>query len=449
MTKGSPYRLLLGFTIPLFFGNLFQQMYSMVDTIVVGRFAGIEALAAVGATGGFVFMVTGFGQGLATGFAVPVSQKYGAKDTASMRKNYAMGLVLSLVVGLVISLIFALSSFTLLKIVRTPENIIGQANSYILVIYLGLTLIIYYNFFSAILRAVGDSKSPLIFLVISSILNIILDLFLVIVIPLGCMGVAIATVISQAVSAFLAYIYISLKYPIFKLSRSDWRINTGIMYNLLRIGIPGGIQFSVCAIGVIIVQAAINSFGSDLVAAYSVGAKIENLMTTIFPVLGMAISTFAGQNLGAMDIPRIKKGFKDVCVIAFFSSIIFTLLTYFSAEHIAYIFVDRNTTSPLIIEQATFYARTVSFFYIPLVSIFIFRTGCQGLGSGSIPMISSIVELVCRIITAFTLPALFGFMGVVISSPIAWIGGGIICPICYLIYMRRLEERIHKHNPSL
>ena len=293
MTVGSPLKLLLGFTIPLFLGNLFQQVYSMVDTIVVGRFVGVDALAALGSVGGFAFMVVGFSIGLGNGFAVIVSQAFGAKDERLMKKSFAMSLILSLIIGSIISIVFALFSKILLKLVNTPANILDMANDYIFVIYIGLLTNIYYNLFASILRAVGDSKSPVLFLVISSILNVILDLALVLIIPLGCTGVALATVISQGISAIICYFYINKKLPILRPEKAHFKLDSHLIVKLLRIGLPGAIQFSVCAIGVSIVQIAINSFGSDIVAAYSVGNKIENIVTQFFPALGMAISKYA------------------------------------------------------------------------------------------------------------------------------------------------------------
>ncbi len=442
MTKGSPYKLMIAFSIPLIFGNIFQQFYSMVDTIVVGRFVGVQALAAVGATSGFNFMVIGFAQGLTMGFSVIISQRYGAKDYANMKKAYAMGIYCALLCSLVISFFFTLFSKPLLELVKTPYDIIDDANTYISIIYIGLTAVIYYNLFSSVLRAVGDSKSPLIFLLIASVLNIVLDLVLVIAVPLGCAGVAIATVVSQLISAVSCYIYTTIKYPMFKLCRKDFKIDPFLCKRLLKIGLPGALQFSVCAIGVVIVQAAINNFGSDTVASYSVGVKIENVITVIYPVLGMAISTYAGQNLGAGNYNRIKSGFKASVILMIIATVITTLLANFLAEPLAYLFVDKQTTDPKIIEDCVFYVRTISYFFLFLGSIFVFRTGCQGLGSGTVPMISSISELVIRCITAFTLPDMLGYLGVVLASPLAWVAAGVICPVCYNILIKTIKKQL-------
>ena len=444
MTVGSPLKLLLGFTLPLFMGNLFQQVYATVDTIVVGRFVGVDALAALGAVGGFSFMVVGFSIGLGNGFAVIVSQAFGARDERLMKKSFAMSMILSLIIGLVISALFALFSRSLLVLISTPENILDMANDYISIIYIGLITNVFYNLFASVLRAVGDSKSPVLFLVISSVLNVILDLAFVLIIPLGCSGVALATVLSQGISAVICYFYINKKLPILRPSRNDYRIDYHLITKLLRIGLPGAIQFSVCAIGVIIVQIAINSFGSDIVAAYSVGNKIENLLSQFFPALGMAISTYAAQNLGAGNIRRIRVGFRLSFAILVAWSLIALLLAHFVTVPMSYVFLNAETTDASIIANAQLYTNTVVMFFIPLGMIFLFRTGSQGLGSGSIPMLSSAIELVVRSVAAFSLPVFLGYQGVCLSSPAAWIGAGFILPFCYLARMRKIEKHLLK-----
>ena len=444
MTRGSALRLILAFSIPLFFGNVFQQLYSMVDTIVVGRFVGVDALAAVGSTSGFSFMVVGFAQGLTAGFAVIVSQRYGARDFRMMRKAYAMSILCSVIWSVLIAVLFSVLSMPLLRLIDTPENIIRDANSYITIIYAGIGTAIFYNLFSSILRAVGDGRSPLYFLLLSSVLNIILDLFFVIIIPLGCAGVAIATIIAQGISAIASIIYIKRKFPIFRFEKGDWKPDFQLCIRLTRIGIPGAVQFSVCAVGVIIIQAAINGFGSDTVAAYSVGCKIENLVTQFFPAIGMGISTFASQNLGAGNYDRIRKGFRTSFMIMVAGAVITFCLSYFLANPLSLIFMDSSTTSPLIIDMSVQYVRTVSWFFIPLGMIFIFRTGSQGLGSGTIPLISSIAELVMRVIAAFTLPGILGYTGICFASPIAWCGAGFLIPFCYLYKMRKIESKARK-----
>ena len=449
MTKGSPLRLLLGFSFPLFIGNLFQQFYSMVDTIVVGRFVGVEALAALGAINGFSFMVIGFAQGLAQGFSVLISQRYGANDKDGMRNAYIQSIIAAGAISIIISTVFFSASKPLLKLINTPDNIIEMANTYISIIYACLFCSVFYNLFSSVLRAVGDSRSPVIFLLIASGLNIIMDLVFVVFFHWNVAGVAIATVLSQGISAFFSLIYINRNYKDFRPRKSDWYFDRKTCMKLLKIGLPGAFQFSVCAIGVIIVQAVLNKFGSNTIAAYSVGTKIESVMTQFFIALGMAMSTFAGQNLGALEISRIRKGFRTATLIAIVYSLIATAFAILFSRPLSYIFVDRSTVNPEVISEAVKYTITVSFFFIPLGFIFIYRTGCQGLGSGAIPMLSSIIELVLRCIGASILPSIFSdrYLGICLSSPLAWIGAGFILPFIYLAYMKKIENKVRQFNP--
>lgn len=441
MTSGSPIKLMIPFILPLFFGNVFQQIYSMVDTIIVGRFVSVEALAALGAVGGFSFMAVGFAQGLGTGFAVPVSQRYGAGDYKGMRKYYSMSILSSLFIGIIISVLFFVFSMPLLKLVNTPSNIIQMSNSYISVIYIGLLTAVYYNLFSAILRAVGDSRSPLLFLAVSASLNIFLDLLLVLASGWGCFGVGVATVIAQGISAVCSYIYINRKFEMFRLKKEDWKIDFKAIKRLISIGLPGAIQFSVCAVGVIIVQSVINPMGSNVVAAYSVGTKLENLYTQMFVAIGVGISTFAAQNLGAGNFLRIRKGFRASILLSAAWSLIALALAFFCSSALSNLFLGSDAL-PEVKENALLYVRITSYFFFPLSLIFVFRTGTQGLGSGAIPMISSITELVMRVITAFTLPRYLGYLGVCLASPVAWVGAAIILPICYLVKMRQIKKKL-------
>lgn len=446
MTIGKPFTLLMSFSIPLFFGNVFQQFYSMVDSIVVGRFVSVEALAAVGAVNGFSFMVVGFASGLAQGFSVMISQRYGAKDIDGMRKVYAQSILCALGITLIISVLFFFLSMPLLRLINTPDNIIGMANDYISIIYLFLITAVFYNLFSSVLRAVGDSKSPVLFLLLSSALNIVLDLFFVLVIPLAVKGVAIATVIAQGVSALVAWWYINKKFPVFRCKKSDWQLDRVICKNLLRIGLPGAIQFSITAIGVIIVQAVLNGFGSDTIAAYSVGTKIESLITQFFLALGMAISTFAGQNLGAGKIDRIKSGFVTATIMSIVYSLLAMAVAYLFTRPLCYIFVDKNSVNPVVIDEAVQYTTMICNFFVALGFIYVFRTGAQGLGSGKIPMANAIIELSLRIICSFTLPRWFGYVGICLASPAAWVCAGFTLPFLTARLYKRIKENYNQDS---
>lgn len=438
MTMGNPFILLTGFVLPIFVGNLFQQLYLMSDTIIVSRLLGVDALAAVGAVSPFSFMVVGFAQGLTMGFTAILSQRFGAGDHEGMRKVYAMSTLLSIVISFLLTLIFTFLSRPMLKIVNTPENILDMAVEYISIIYIFLIFQVLYNLYSGVLRSLGDSKSPLIFMIISAITNIILDIVAIAVFHMGVGGAALATVISQGISALLCYIYIKKRFTILKPSKEEMKFDKSLSKVLLRVGLPGAFQYSITAISCILVQASLNNFGSDSVAAYSVASKIENMVTQFYPALGIGISTYAGQNLGAGELKRVRKGFRVSVYMNIIYSILALLLCRFFASPMTMIFI-KGGSSETVIQESILYVHTMSLFFIPLGFIFIFRTGCQGLGSGKIPMLSAIIELVARTCTAFTLPYFFGFLGICLSNAVSWISAGFILPFVYLSFMKKLE----------
>lgn len=436
MSRGNPTRLILLFFLPLIGGNLFQQFYSMVDTIIVGRFLGVKALAAVGSTGGVTFFVLGFLVGLTAGFSAIISQKFGAKDANSMKKAVAMSILTAGAVSLVVSTLAVMLCKPLLVLLNTPHDIIDDAASYLTIIFIGIVATIYYNLLASILRALGDSKSPLYFLLIASVLNILGDLLAVLLFDMGIQGVALATVVSQSISAILCLFYIVRRYPSLHLSRSDWALQWPMIGNLLRIGIPSALQFSVCALGVMFVQAFINKMGSDTVAAFSVGIKIEQLATLPLGTLGIAMTTFAGQNLGAGRLDRVRQGVRSATLLVIiFSVVAFTLLLAFG-DNLARLFIDADNAA--VIEKVQTYLNITSFFYIPLGMIFVLRSTSQGMGSGLIPMLSSLQELAFRVLVALTLPTYLGYRGICLSSPIAWVAAALLLLFAYRIQIKRL-----------
>ena len=440
MTMGNPFLLLTGFVLPIFVGNLFQQLYLMSDTIIVSRLLGVDALAAVGAVSPFSFMVVGFAQGLTMGFTAILSQRFGAGDHEGMRKVYAMSTLLSVLISFLLSIVFTFLSRPMLKLVNTPDNILDMAVEYISIIYIFLIFQVLYNLYAGVLRSLGDSKSPLVFMIISAITNIILDIIAIAVFHMGVGGAALATVFSQGLSAILSFIYIKKKFTILTPSKEEKKYDRSLSKVLLKVGLPGAFQYSITAISCILVQASLNNFGSDSVAAYSVANKIENMVTQFYPALGIGISTFAGQNLGAGKLKRVRKGFRVSVYLNIAYSIFALIICQSFASPMSKLFIDSNTSSPVVIEESILYVTTMSLFFIPLGFIFIFRTGCQGLGSGKIPMISAIIELVARTCTAFSLPYFFGFLGICYSNAVSWISAGFILPIVYLAFMKKLER---------
>ncbi|MEG2788939.1 MAG: MATE family efflux transporter [Romboutsia sp.] len=423
MTTGNPVKLILYFSIPLLIGNIFQQFYSMVDTIIVGRFLGVKSLAAVGSTGSMTFLIIGFVLGLSSGFSVLVSQKFGANDEDGVKKAVASAVILSIVLSIIVTIISLLTVKPLLNLINTPADIIDDASSYITVIFAGTSATFFYNMISGILRSLGDSKTPLYFLVISSILNIALDLLFIVKFSMGVSGAAYATVVSQAVSGLLCLIYTSKKFPILKLEKRHFKIDTEYYKQHLKIGVPMALQFSITSIGAIVLQGAVNEFGSTIVAAHTAASKVEQLAMQPSVTFGVTMATYSAQNLGAGSIERIKEGVRKCTMINIIIGIIAGILLILFGEVFIKLFI--SDANPSIIAYAKQYLAIVSFFFIPLSLIFIYRNSLQGMGYTFIPMLAGVAELVARTVVAFTLPVLIGYAGICLAGPMAWIAAAI------------------------
>ncbi|WP_275373153.1 MATE family efflux transporter [Clostridium tertium] len=429
MTTGNPVKLILTFSIPLLIGNIFQQFYSMADTIIVGRFLGVKALAAVGSTGAMAFLVNGFVIGLTSGFAVLVSQKFGANDEEGVKKAYASSLVLSAIMTIIVTIISVASAKPLLELMNTPADIMDDSLAYIIVIYAGNIAIIFYNMFASILRALGDSKTPLYFLIIASILNIILDIVFIVNFSMGVAGAAYATIISQSISAILCAIYIIKRFPILRLKMSHWKVRKIFVKSQLRIGIPMALQFSITAAGAMVLQGALNNFGSKIIASYTAASKVQQLVMQPAVTFGVAMATYSGQNLGAGRIDRIKEGVKKCTIISIIVSIISTIVVILFGDTFTKLFMDGSDLE--VIEYARHYLNTVSIFYIPLGLIFIYRNTLQGIGDSFVPMMAGVAEMVARTVVAFTLPSIIGFTGIALADPAAWFAAAVPLGITY------------------
>lgn len=432
MTTGNPVKLILLFSIPLLIGNIFQQFYSMVDTIIVGRFVGVEALAAVGTTSSMVFLVNGFVMGLTSGFAVLISQKYGAKDEAGVKKAVASSITLSIIATIIVTFISVISAKPLLALMNTPSNIMKDASTYIIILYAGNVAIIFYNMMAAILRALGDSKTPLYFLIVSSVLNIILDLVLIINFKMGVAGAAYATVISQGVSALLCVIYTYKKYKILRLKKEDFKVKKKYYRKHLKIGIPMALQFSITAIGIMTVQSAINIFGSTVIASYAAASKVLQLVMQPATTLGVTMATYCGQNIGAKRYDRIKLGVKKCVQISIITSLISAMVLIFLGKYFVMIFVSNPDAEILSYAQQVLNISAI--FFIPLGLIFVYRNALQGIGDSFIPMMAGVYELVARAVVAFTLPKVLEFMGICLADPVAWFAA--VIPLAYTYYKR-------------
>ena len=437
MTKGNPLKIFIFFSIPLLIGNVFQQLYSMVDTIIVGRFVGVEALAAVGSTGSMFFLVNGMILGLTSGFGVLVAQKFGAKDDVAIKKAVASNIILTLVLTVFITIIALLVKNPLLRMMNTPDNIFDDASTYITVIFAGIITQALYNMAAGILRALGDSKTPLYFLMVSSIVNVILDLVFIINFKMGVAGAAYATNIAQGFSAVLCLIYSYKKFQVLRLKKEDFKVELSYYTKHLKVGVPMGLQFSVTAVGIIIVQSAINVFGSTVIASYTASSKVLQLVMQPATSFGVTIANYAGQNLGAGRFDRIKSGMKIMNKVSIITSLLAGLVLIFLGKYFVRLFIENPTAEIFTYSQLVFNYSAV--FFIPLGFIFVYRNVLQGMGESFMPMMAGVLELIARSIVAFTLPKYIGFTGICLSDPVAWISASVFLMITYYKKMKKIE----------
>lgn len=442
MTKGNVFNIILGFTIPLLLGMLFQQFYSMVDTIIVGKYLGVSALASVGSTGSINFMIIGFCMGVCNGFAIPVAQKFGAGNFKKLRKYVFNSGFLAIVFSVVMTLIVCVFCRQILIAMRTPEDIIQGAYSYIYVIFLGIPATYLYNLLSGIIRSLGDSKTPLFFLIISSIINIILDLFLIIYMHMGVAGAAWATVIAQAVSGILCLIYMRKKYSVLKFESDELKIDGYCIRRLCYMGVPMGLQYSITAIGSVILQAAVNGLGSIIVAAVTAAGKISMFLCCPFDALGSTMATYTGQNIGAGKLERISEGIKKSMIIGSVYSIVALMISVFFGKSLALLFVNENEIE--ILAKVSENLIIVAAFYIPLCIVNVVRFTIQGMGYSTFAILAGVCEMIARALCGFILVPIFGYVAVCLASPIAWIFADafLIPAYKYVINKSKCEMKI-------
>lgn len=445
MTVGNPTTLVLKFIIPLLIGNLFQQLYSMVDSIIVGNFLGTEALAGVGSTGSINFFVIGFSMGLTNGFGVPIAQSFGANNLDRVRHLVATSIILTVLSSIVITIVAVSGLMPILNIMGTPSDIVGYAHSYMSVLLSGMSAIMAYNLMASILRALGDSRTPLYFLVVSSILNIVLDLVFIVNLDMGVAGAGLATVISQGTSAILCMIYISRKFEILKMKKEDFKINPLTMGKLLGVGLPMAFQSSIIATGTMFVQSAVNSLGTVVVASYSIVNKIEQLAIQPFVTLGVGATTYTAQNLGAGNIDRIIEGMKKMTIIGLVLSISAGLILYAVRVPFISLFLAESDDITEVLSYATTYMVWECSFFIPLMLLILYRSSMQGMGDIIMPTLLGIVELTARVTVATLFTNSLGFFAICISCPFAWVGGALLIVPALLVKVKKLK----KLNPSI
>ena len=437
MTTGNSAKQILKFSLPLLIGTVFQQFYNMVDSIIVGKFLGTQPFAAVGMTGSITFFVLGLVFGACSGFAIPVAQDFGAHDEAGVRRCVANIIHIGVIFGLVMTLVTTLLTRQILVWMDTPEELMQDAYDYLFWIFLGIGSLMLYNLLAGILRALGDSTTPLIFLILSSLLNIGLDVLLVWTLNVGVKGAAIATVIAQLISGLCCLVFMIRKFPMLRLTRKDLRPDLPTIRRLSGIGFPMGLQFSITAIGSIILQKSVNALGTTIIASVSAAAKVQNFVVSPMDAFGVSMATFAGQNYGAGKIDRVRRGVRQVFLMLTAYSLLALGIVYFFGSTIALLFVDASETEILACTQRFLIMNGL--FYIPLGVIYALRNTLQGVGFSKIAMLSGLFELVARSVMGLFVVPKFGYDAVCLAHPSAWIMADLILIVLYSILMKRLD----------
>ena len=439
MTSGAPLPLILNFTLPLLLGNLLQQTYSLVDAAIVGKFLGINALASVGASSSVIFLILGFCNGCCGGFGIPIAQKFGAHDYSTMRKYVWASLKLTTVMSVLIAIVTSLLCAFILRTMRTPENIFYDAYLYLLITFIGVPCTFFYNLFSCIIRALGDSKTPFWFLLFSTILNILLDLFCILVLGWGVAGASIATVVSQGLSAFLCYHYMMRTFEILQATPSERRFDRRLALNMLGIGVPMGLQFSITAIGSIMLQSANNALGTACVAAFTSAMRIKMFFLCPLESLGMAMATYCGQNYGAGKPERIWSGIKASFLLMGVYVVANFVILWFGAKYMALLFVSAAEVE--IIKDTELFLHVAATFFPTLGLLCILRYSIQGVGYTTLAMLSGVSEMIARILVSVLAVPAFGYIAVCFGDPTAWMAADLFLVPTFIVIYRRLKSR--------
>lgn len=441
LTSGSPLKVILLFSLPLVLGNLFQQFYALADTIIVGRFCGVSALASVGATGSVNYLILGFVIGVCNGFAIPIAQLFGARDYKDLRRHVANAAWLCMTASVVLTISTVALTRPMMQLMQTPDDIIDGAVIYIGWIFAGIPFIFLYNMVAAIMRALGDSKTPLYFLILTSALNIGLDLLFIVPFHFGVLGAALATDISQVISGVLSFIYLRRKFDVLKMEKDDLAFSKKASIHLLGIGVPMGLQCSITAIGSVIMQWAVNVLGSTAVAAVTAAGKTQGLLTIPMESVGTAMATYAGQNLGASRMDRVRQGVNSAMLIILIYGVASAFVLHFTDVQIMGLFLDTAKEID-IVAMGREYLFWNSVFFVPLGALIVWRYSIQGLGFSSLAMLAGVAEMVARTAVAIVLVPILGYFGAELSNPAAWIAACLFLYPAYRWTCRQLDNRL-------
>lgn len=440
LTVGSPTKLILGFLFPLLFGLLFQQVYNLVDTVIVGKYLGVSALAGVGATGSINFLILGFCNGTCSGFAIPVAQMYGAKDFKALKKYVGNSIILAAIFAGIVTLSTTLLCHHILTWMHTPLDIIDMSYDYIFIIFAGIPFTVLFNLLSGFIRSLGDSKTPLYFLIFCSFLNIGMDLLFIIKFGMGVRGAALATIIAQAISGMLCLILVAKKFDLLHISASDLKLSNHFTTTLMRMGFPMGFQFSITAIGSVILQTNLNTLGSIYVAANTSAIRISCILMCPLDALGQTMATYSGQNIGAGKLDRIGKGLKSANIMGWIYSTIALLVSYFFGKFIILAFVDASETE--VIKYSFQLLVTNVLFYYFLVEVNTIRTTIQGMGFSGLALFSGVSEMIARAVTGAVFIPWLGFNAACFASPFAWVLADVFLIPAYFYCSKKLRERL-------
>lgn len=438
MTTGSPVRNILKFSVPLILGYLLQQMYHLVDAVIVGRWIGVDALAAVGASMSIMFLIMGFCNGACAGFAIPVAQAFGAKDYGKMRCYVSNAIRIAVVMIVVITFLSCIFCTSILGLVNTPSDIFHDAYVFLFLMFLAIPCTFSYNLLAGFIRALGNSKQPFYFLIFSSLLNILLSAVFIIVFGMGVAGAGWATLFSQGFSSLLCALYIRRRMPILIPKGQERRYDNKRISILLNNGIPMGLQFSITGIGIIMLQSANNALGTIFVASFTAATRIKYIFTCVFENIGVAMATYCGQNIGARKIERVRFGILSAIKIMLCYSVLTMLVIYPFADEMTTIFVDSSET--VVIENAAMYMRISGYFFPTLGLLTIFRYSIQGLGYSNLSVLSGVMEMLARAGVSLWMVPAFAFMGVCYGDPAAWVAADLFLIPAFIWLYKRLKK---------
>ncbi len=438
LTVGDPMKLIMGFAMSLFWGMLFQQLYNIIDTAIVSWTLGKEAYSGMGSTGAVNFLIMGFCMGVCNGFAIPIAQRFGAKDYKSMRKFYTHAIILCSIFAVIMTFFVSVFCRQILLAMKTPDSILDYAYQYIIVIFLGIPATYMYNLLSATIRALGDSKHPVQYLIIGSVINIALDLVFIMVFQWGIFGAAFATVVSQLVAGTLCLLYIIRKIDIMKLSKADWELDRSHFVILFNMGVPMGLQYSITAIGSVILQTAINGLGEDAVTAVTTASKVAMFFCIPFDALGSTMATYGGQNVGAKKLDHLTQGLKAAVKIGSIYSVIACVILILFGRNFSMIFL--NASEVTCLDNAHLFLIYNSLFYIPLALVNIVRFLIQGMGYSMFAVLAGVMEMIGRSVVAILLVPHIGFTAICLASPAAWILADAFLIPAFIMVRNKLQK---------